>query len=232
MGAFLTADWRNVLAATYAVDAARLEPHLPPECEIDHLDGAARLSLVAFEFRRTRVRGLAIPGHTAFPEVNLRFYIRHRGERGVVFVRELVPRRAIAGLARLLYNEPYARVPMRVVTRGEGRGLRVTHRFGAGHASAVSAVADVPAAALPAEGSAQHWLTHHHLAAGRTRRGRLQTYEVQHPLWALAPVLELDVAVDFERVYGAEWAWLGDETPSHRTFALGSAIAVSPARRA
>ena len=79
---------------------------------IDTLEGSPRVSLVAFEFRRTRVGGLAIPGHIHFPEINLRFYVRHGGERGVVFIRELVPRRAIATVARLLYNEPYQRVPM------------------------------------------------------------------------------------------------------------------------
>ncbi len=218
-----------MLAATFAVDEARLLPYLPPECEIDRLDGAARLSLVAFEFARTRVRGHAIPGHTAFPEINLRFYVRHRGERGVVFIRELVPRRAIAQVARRLYNEPYERVPMRVQTTPDDGGLRVTHRFGARYASSLSGLALVSAAVVPVEGSPDHWLTHHHLGVGRTRRGALQTYEVLHPLWALAPVTDLDIAVDFERIYGAEWAWLGGVRPSHRTFALGSPITLSPA---
>ena len=231
MGAFLTADWRNVLAATYAVEPARLQPYLPPECEIDRLGGAARLSLVAFEFEHTRVRGLAIPGHTAFPEINLRFYVRHGGERGVVFVREMVPRRAIAQLARRLYNEPYARVPMCVATTREDQGLRVTHRFGERFSSSLSALARVSAAALPSPDSDEFWLTHHHLGLGKTRRGRLQKYQVEHPLWALAPVTELDVSIDFERVYGSEWAWLSGQEPTHRTFALGSAISVSPASR-
>ena len=109
---FLTARWLNVAAITFAIEEERLLPFLPGGATIDTLEGSPRVSLVAFEFQRTRVRGVAIPGHIDFPEINLRFYVRHGGERGVVFIRELVPRRAIATIARLLYNEPYQRIPM------------------------------------------------------------------------------------------------------------------------
>ena len=120
-------------AITFAADEERLRPYLPRGATIDTLEGSPRVSLVAFEFRRTRVRGLAIPRHIAFPEINLRFYVRHGGERGVVFIRELVPRRAIATVARLLYNEPYQRVPMRCGAQPtDNGGVLVWHRFGRG----------------------------------------------------------------------------------------------------
>lgn len=230
MSAFLTAEWHNVLAVTYPVDEALLQPYLPPGCEIDQLGGAARLSLVAFEFVHTRVKGLPIPGHTTFPEVNLRFYVRHRGERGVVFIRELVPRAAVARLARWLFNEPYVRVPMRVQTRQEHRGVRVVHRFGERYASSLTVLVQPAGAAVPTDGSDEHWLTHHHLGFGRTRRGHLHAYRVEHPLWALAPVFELDLSIDFERVYGSTWAWIADRAPSHVTFALGSRISIAAAK--
>ncbi len=99
---FLTARWLNVAAITFAIEEERLRRYLPGGATIDTLEGSPRVSLVAFEFQRTRVRGMAIPGHIDFPEINLRFYVRHGGERGVVFIRELVPRRAIATIARLL----------------------------------------------------------------------------------------------------------------------------------
>ena len=77
---FLTAEWVNVAAVTFAVDEERLRPVRPARATIDALEGSPRVSLVAFEFRRTRVGGLAIPRHIAFPEINLRFYVRHGGE--------------------------------------------------------------------------------------------------------------------------------------------------------
>lgn len=89
---FLTAHWRDVVGVTYVCDEERLAPYVPAGTVVDRLEGAPRVSLVAFEFRRTRVRGVPIPGCIRFPEINLRFYVRHGGERAVVFIRELVPR--------------------------------------------------------------------------------------------------------------------------------------------
>jgi uncharacterized protein len=223
---FLTAEWLNVAAITFAADEQQLRPYLPGGATIDTLEGSPRVSLVAFEFRRTRVRGLAIPRHIAFPEINLRFYVRHRGQRAVVFIRELVPRRAIATVARLLYNEPYRRVPMRCGAEpAEDGGVRVWHRFARGSSLTVTGAA---AAAVPEEGSAGHWLTDHSLGVGRRRDGTTLLYDVTHPAWALREVTDLALDVDFSAVYGAEWAWLRDATPSHLSLAVGSPITVSP----
>jgi uncharacterized protein YqjF (DUF2071 family) len=222
---FLTAEWLNVAAITFAVEEERLQPYLPRGATIDTLEGSARVSLVAFEFRRTRVLGLAIPRHIAFPEINLRFYVRHRGERGVVFIRELVPRHAIATVARLLYNEPYQRIPMRCGAQPtDAGGVRVWHRFGRGSSLSLTGTAD---AILPEEGSAGHWLTDHSLGLGRRRDGTTLVYNVAHPTWALREVSDLALEVDFGAVYGAQWAWLKHATPSHLSLAVGSPVTVS-----
>ena len=222
---FLTAEWVNVAAVTFAVDEQRLRPYVPRGATIDALEGSPRVSLVAFEFRRTRVGGLAIPRHIAFPEINLRFYVRYGGERGVVFIRELVPRWAIATVARLLYNEPYRRVPMRCGAEPTlAGGVRVWHRFGRGSSLTMEGAA---AAVIPEAGSAAHWLTDHSLGVGRSRTGTTLLYDVAHPTWALREVTDLELAVDFGAIYGAEWAWLRDATPSHLSLAVGSPITVS-----
>ena len=222
---FLTAEWLNVAAITFAADEEQLRPYLPRGATIDTLEGSPRVSLVAFEFRRTRVRGLAIPRHIAFPEINLRFYVRHGGERGVVFIRELVPRRAIVAVARLLYNEPYQHAPMRCGEQPAGDGgVLVWHRFGRGSSLTMTGAA---AAVVPEEGSAPHWLTDHSLGVGRRRDGTTLLYNVAHPTWALREVGDVTLDVDFGALYGAEWAWLRDATPSHLSLAVGSPISVS-----
>src|SRR3954469_20731239 len=109
---FLTARWSNLCLLTYAVPPALLEPRLPPGLDLDLRDGQAFVSLVAFDFLDTRVLGVPWPGFRNFPEINLRFYARRGDERGVVFVREWVPQRLVAWLARTLYNEPYAAAAM------------------------------------------------------------------------------------------------------------------------
>lgn len=225
MAPFLTAEWHHVLGVTYAADERLLLPHLPRGAQIDELGGAPRVSLVAFGFRHTRVRGIAIPGHVTFPEINLRFYVRLNGERAVVFIREFVPRPAIAIVAKIAYNEPYRTIRMRHKATTAGGVLRVRHRFGRGWRNELEALAD-PTPRLPDEDSPEHWLTHHDLGVGRTRDGRARAYRVEHELWALHEVRDLRVDLDFGALYGPEWAHLSTTQPSHVTLAAGSQVRV------
>ena len=111
---FISADWRRLALLNYAVPPELLEPLLAPGLTLDLWQKQAYVSLVAFEFVETKVLGVKWPGFTAFPEINLRFYVRHGDRRGVQFVKELVPSRWVAFLARALYNEPYQAYPMSV----------------------------------------------------------------------------------------------------------------------
>jgi uncharacterized protein YqjF (DUF2071 family) len=126
-GIFLRADWRHLAVLSYEIDPQWVEPFLPPGLEIDFWQGRTYVSLVAFLFQRTRVCRIAIPFHCNFPEVNLRFYVlRPMPEgmrRGVVFLRELAPRRAVAYVARKFYGEKYLAVPMRAIRLAIGRRM-------------------------------------------------------------------------------------------------------------
>src|SRR3981081_2896309 len=117
MQPFLSANWRYLAMLNYVVHPALVEPLVPVGTEIDYENGETFLSVVGFLFLDTRLLGLPIPLHRDFEEVNLRFYVRKKSadtwRRGVVFVRELVPKRAIATIARTFYGEPYLAVPMK-----------------------------------------------------------------------------------------------------------------------
>jgi uncharacterized protein YqjF (DUF2071 family) len=226
---FLTAEWLHVLGVTYAVDEELLVPHLPRGAQIDTLEGAPRVSIVAFHFRRTRLRGVPIPLHVNFGEINLRFYVRLGGRRAVVFIREFVSRPAISLVAKLSYNEPYRTIRMRdeVLSRDDGL-IGVRHRFGRRLGNRLEAWAD-PDPVVPAEDTPGYWLTHHDLGVGRGRDGSARSYEVEHPVWALHEVRSLEVEVDFARLYGPQWAYLAETEPSHVTLAEGSAVSITPA---
>jgi hypothetical protein len=99
------------------VDPAQLQKYAPSGTELDSFDGKTYVSLVGFRFCRTKLLGkVPIPFHTEFEEINLRFYVRRREadeiRRGVVFIAEIVPKRAIAYTARWFYGENYVRRPM------------------------------------------------------------------------------------------------------------------------
>src|SRR5437588_691677 len=110
---FLTANWRYLALLNFAVDPKILAPLVPADTEIDFENGETFLSVVGFLFLDTRLLGLPIPLHRNFEEVNLRFYVRRKSantwRRGVVFIRELVPRRAIAVVARNFYGQKFVK---------------------------------------------------------------------------------------------------------------------------
>jgi len=108
---FLKAEWRRLVLANYEVAPDVLKPYLPYRTELDIYDGICYVSLVGFMFKNTKVLGVKIPGHVNFEEVNLRFYVRFKEDgvwkRGVVFVKEIVPKHAITFVANNIYNEVY-----------------------------------------------------------------------------------------------------------------------------
>jgi uncharacterized protein YqjF (DUF2071 family) len=109
---FMTAEWVNLVMMNYSVDPGLLEPLVPHGTILDHFDGKVYVSLIGFEFNRSRIYGVPIPFHQSFEEVNLRFYVRRGEKRGAAFIKELVPKRAVAAIARFAFNENYSYVPM------------------------------------------------------------------------------------------------------------------------
>jgi len=131
---FLSAEWRDLVMLNYEVEPEILRRHVPRGVELDTFQGRTFVSVVGFQFLHTRLYGfIAVPFHSNFEEVNLRFYVRRReaGEirRGVVFIRELVPRIAIARVARLMYGEKYDFCPMQHRVERNAEGVSAEHSW-------------------------------------------------------------------------------------------------------
>jgi uncharacterized protein YqjF (DUF2071 family) len=225
---FLTAEWRNLFLATYAVPPALLEKRLPPGLELDTRDGSAFVSLVAFEFLRTHVLGIGWPGYRNFAELNLRFYVRHAGRRGVVFIREFVPQRLVAWLARLLYNEPYRAAPLTASRREDDQKRTMDYRLRWAGREHLLTVTGARPSFLPGESTDEHFFKEHRWGFGTTRGGRTLRYEVAHPAWEVFRVLSFHIDLDWAAVYGPEWGFLGKAAPCSTVFAVGSAVSVYP----
>ena len=230
---FLTAEWRSLLMLNYEVDADTLKPYQPAGVELDLFEGRALVSLVGFRFLNTRVRGFAIPLHRNFDELNLRFYVLRRMEdgsvrRGVTFIREIVPRWAIAAVARWVYDEPYLSLPMRHRLELEQATQRIEYSFRyGGYWNQISGVPSgdwSPAEAEPATA----FITEHYW--GYTRRGPEDTseYQVVHPTWQVQTVLLSRFDGDAGRLYGPEFVTPLSKAPLSAFLAEGSAVAVYP----
>lgn len=228
---FLSAQWRHLGLVTWQVPEQLLLPYLPKGLELDRLPddpaGVGYVSYVAFRFLHTRVRGIAIPHHVHFPEVNLRFYVRHGTQRGVCFVREYVPKTAIAWVARLLYNEPYRAVPMRMQhTDLPGDGVCAKYGLKKGGRWHTLTLEAQGAPIMPASDSIAHFFKEHEWGYGHTRSGRLLSYRVWHPHWHIWPTPTYRLDADFGLLYGDKWALLNEVQPISILFAEGSEIQV------
>ncbi|HTI91964.1 MAG TPA: DUF2071 domain-containing protein [Puia sp.] len=229
---FLTAEWRKLIMANYAVDPADLKPLLPARTELDKWDGEVYVSLVGFQFREVRVRGLSIPFHTRFPEVNLRFYIRFKeGEtwkRGVVFIREIVPLPAVTFVANTLFRERYISLPMAYQENldNQSRTLRSAYRWKfKGRWNQLSVLADSVSQPL-ITGSQEEFITEHFWGYAHAGTNRTNEYQVAHPGWDLYPVKEYEVECDFGKLYGPAFGTLETRQPQSVFLAEGSPVKV------
>jgi uncharacterized protein YqjF (DUF2071 family) len=226
---FLTARWTNLFLASYAVRQELLRPRLPPGLELDLRDGQAFVSLVAFDFLDTKVLGVPWPGYRNFPEINLRFYVRHGDERGVVFVREFVPLRLVAWLARTLYNEPYLATKMSSMVRETAEHITVEHQLVWNGRVNTLRVTGNKAAFRPDAASVEHYFKEPgQWGFNTSRAGQTVRYLVRHPVWETYPILDYDIDLDWERVYGPEWGFLREVRPYSTILAAGSHVAVYP----
>jgi uncharacterized protein YqjF (DUF2071 family) len=224
---FLRAEWRDLVLVTYAVSPEVVARHLPAGCEPDLREGHSFVSLVAFDFKNTRVLGIRWPGYTNFPEINLRVYGRHNDHGGVAFIREFVPSRLVSLAARRIYNEPYRRARMASRVTVEGDRRIIEHELvWQGRTHHLRASGTLPAY-LPAAGGREHFFKEQDLGFGRTRSGLLQTYRVEHPQWEILRDPQMSLEWDFGQVYGAEWSILDGARPYSVVIAVGSAISVS-----
>lgn len=232
--AFLTARWEDLVLVTYAAPDELLRSRLAPGLELDRWEGRACVSLVGFRFLGTRVRGVRVPRHVDFPEVNLRFYVREGSgdgaRRGVMFVREYVPRRAITAVARAVYNEPYRTAPMRGEVSVEGGVRSVSYGVRVGGREQTFGVESDAETFVPGEGTIEHFFKEHRWGYGRSRRGRPLRYEVDHPVWAVHRVRSWSVDVDWVAMYGKEWGVIEGAEPVSVVHAVGSGVVVRGAR--
>ena len=212
--------------ANYEVAPELLARRVPPGTILDFHEGKCFVSLVAFMFLDTRVLGVPVPFHINFEEVNLRFYVKRETpdetKRGVVFVKEIVPRLAIATVARVFYGEPYEAWKMsHAKTEKE-----LSYAWWKADSANQIKVEIGENMGVPAENSHGEFIIEHYW--GYTKRGADLTdeYKVEHPTWELFDVKNYEIKCDFGRLYGAEFDFLTNEKPHSIFMAKGSEVSV------
>lgn len=214
--------------ANYLVDPALLQSYVPNKTDIDLWKGQCYVSLVAFMFLDTRVKGIKIPFHVNFEEVNLRFYVRREEKRGVVFTKEIVGKPAVSIIANTLYKENYETLPIAHSWIATPQTMNVEYRWKKGDWNVFRVSTEKTPVPIP-YGSEEDFIINNYW--GYTCHGKnCREYEVRHPSWDIYPMRSYKIDVDYGRIYGEKFAFLSSQKPASVFLAEGSAVSVLNSR--
>ena len=224
---FLTAEWRKLAIINYEIDPAILEKYLPVGTELDFYNGKCLVSLVGFMFLNTKVLGVSVPFHKDFEEVNLRFYVKKMEngilKRGVVFIKEIVPKLAITAIANFLYNEHYETHPMKHQFSVD-ENLTIEYLWKNERWNSIKIIAENQQNKM-IEDSEFEFITEHYFGYTKHENQTFE-YEVKHPKWDFYHIKNAEIDVDFAKNYGKDFSVLDVTKPFSILLAEGSEIQV------
>lgn len=227
---FLKAEWRKLSIANFVVDKDILAEFVPAGTELDLWQDKCFLSLVGFMFRNTKLLGLKIPFHTNFEEVNLRFYVKRfengNWKRGVVFIKEIVPKPALSVVANLFYNENYETMQMNHRWTENPESLFVEYNWKKNDSENSFLIEAGLENSEILHGSETEFITEHYWGYAKVDEKETNEYEVTHPRWRVYEVKNHSILVDFGKVYGKKFEFLNTVKPHSVMLAEGSEITV------
>jgi len=231
--AFLTASWKYLAMLNYEVDPKILASRTPIGTELDTFEGKTFVSMVGFLFHDTKVLGVPVPFHQNFEEINLRFYVRHKAEdgewrRGVVFVKEIVPKFAIAFVARTVYEEHYISIPTRHTLELDSANNPTLVNYQWEYEDVWHGLTVHPTGNPYAlkQGSEEEFIAEHYWGYTRHSDESTTEYKVEHPPWQVWSVKESSFECDIAKLYGREFTESLSVKPSSAFLAEGSSVTV------
>lgn len=231
---FLKAEWRKLVLVNYVIEPAVLLKYLPAKTELDTWNGRCYVSVVGFMFLHTKLLGFSIPFHRHFEEVNLRFYVKYKDgsawKRGVVFIKEIVPKPALTFVANTVYKEHYQTLRMSHQWFETHERRFVKYAWEVNKQTNFIAVNASPNPEKIAVGSEAEFITEHYWGYTKTSEKSTLEYEVRHPRWEVYQVTDFEVNVDFKANYGEDFAFLSDQKPFSVMLAEGSEVSVENKR--
>jgi uncharacterized protein len=235
MAIFLKANWENIIMANYAIPPDVLQPFLPKGVELDLHNGKAYASLVGFMFKDTKLFNIPIPRLGTFEEINLRFYVlRKEGgatKRGVVFVNETIPYKAVAWMANKLYKEHYTAIPTKHLWSFSGGIKNICYQWKINNRWNSIAVKAATAGEKMLPGSFEEFIFEHYFGYTKIDGNATEEYKINHPSWKINKVQSFAIDCDFAAMYGSQFGFLKNEKPGSVFIAEGSAIEVEWKRR-
>ena len=231
---FLTAHWHFMAMLNFELDPEILRRRLPAGTELDLHEGKALISVVGFMFSDARIMGMPVPMHREFEEVNLRYYVRRETpdgmRRGVTFIKEIVPRWAVAQTAKLVYNENFVALPMRHEIDADGDKLLdngvVHYGWRVGPRWYRLRVKTEGKPFIPPAGSEERFVIDHwHAYTAQDQVGCMEFF-VEHPPWRIWNVSDALLESEITTLYGAEFKAALQGRPHSAFLCEGSPVTV------
>jgi len=231
---FLTAEWKKLVFFNYKIDRNLLTSYVPSGTELDLWNGDCFVSLVGMMFKNTKLLGVRIPFHVKFEEVNLRFYVKRLEngvyKKGVVFIKEIVPKPALTFVAKTIYDENYETLPMAHSWLLEELKSTIAYRWKKKDKwSSMEVVANPDTHEIPHD-SETEFVIERYWGYAKVDGSKSNEYEVRHPRWEIHNIKNYSVDVDFGSVYGQEFDFLGLSEPSSVMLVEGSEVSIEKRR--
>lgn len=231
---FLTAEWKKLIFFNYKIDKHLLTSYIPAGTELDLLNGDCFVSLVGMMFKNTRLLGIKIPFHVHFEEVNLRFYVKRLEngvyKKGVVFIKEIVPKPALTLVAKAVYDENYETLPMSHSWLIEENKEIISYRWKKKDRwSSIQVVANPNTHEIPKD-SETEFILERYWGYAKIDSTTSNEYQVKHSRWKMQDITAYTVDVNFRAVYGTGFDFLDLAQPSSVMLTEGSEVSIEQRR--
>lgn len=180
----MTQTWNDLLFAHWPVDARAIRELVPAAFEPDLFDGQAWLGIVPFRMTNVSPRFVpALPWVSAFPELNVRTYVRVGDKPGVYFFSLDAGSAIASGMARTLLNLPYHTADMTVEPRD--RDIHYDCRRTSPPAEFAAVYRGRGDRHAPAAGSLEYFLTERYCLYAVNHGHVAYRLDIHHPPWPL-----------------------------------------------
>lgn len=178
--------WCDLLFAHWPIAASRLRALVPDVLEIEEFDGVSWVGVVPFRMQGVMRRPLPdLPYVSAFPEMNVRLYVRYQDKPGVWFVSLDAGNALAVWAARTSFHLPYFRASMRANDRRGWVEYRSERRWNGPHVGFRGRFRPASEIGVSARGSLDYFLTERYCLYASRSDGALFRTEVHHRPWPL-----------------------------------------------
>jgi uncharacterized protein YqjF (DUF2071 family) len=228
MFGLVSGGWNKIIFVNYAVDPAVLQAYVPAGTSLAYHNGRCFLTLAAFVFSDIAVAGIRLPVKKAVPEINLRFYVApepdDKSKKGVVFIRENIPSRAIALAANLIYQEHYRVKKIHYDWEEKDHIESVAYEWSRHNKVCVRTVREKRNDVKP--DTEADFILHNFWGYTGSAESKTRKYKVSHPRWSVRQIVSEEIRVNFGKSFGEPFAFLDRRKPDSVFLTDGSPVSI------